>query len=256
MSSDVVIVDAVRTPIGKRNGGLSTLHPAETLARVQRAIIDRNGVEPTEIGQVVTGCVSQVGEQAFNIGRTAWLSAGLPLSVANTTVDTQCGSSQQATNLATSLVGSGVVDMALACGVEAMSRVPLGANVMNGPGSSRDDDWDIDLPNQFEAAERIAKNRGITREDVDGLGLRSQQNAARAWAEGRFDREVFSMEAPVLGEDGKPTGETRIVSRDQGMRETTVEGLAKLKAVMPDGIHTAGNSSQISDGAAAVMWMT
>ena len=125
MSSDVVIVDAVRTPIGKRNGGLSSLHPAETLARVQRAIVDRNGVEPTEIGQVVTGCVSQVGEQAFNVGRTAWLSSGLPLSVANTTIDTQCGSSQQATNLATSLVGSGAVDMALACGVEAMSRVPV-----------------------------------------------------------------------------------------------------------------------------------
>ena len=137
-----------------------------------------------------------------------------------------------------------------------MSRVPLGANVMNGPGSSRDDDWDIDLPNQFEAAERIAKNRGITREDVDALGLRSQQNAGRAWAEGRFDREVFSMEAPVLGEDGAPTGETRNVAKDQGLRETSMEGLTKLKAVMPDGIHTAGNSSQISDGAAAVMWMS
>jgi acetyl-CoA C-acetyltransferase len=126
--TNIVIVDAVRTPIGKRNGGLSTLHPAEVLSKVQKAIIERTGVDPADIGQVVGGCVSQVGEQAFNITRTAWLSAGLPLTVAATTVDTQCGSSQQATNLATALVGSGVVDSAIACGVEVMSRIPIGSN--------------------------------------------------------------------------------------------------------------------------------
>jgi acetyl-CoA C-acetyltransferase len=136
-----------------------------------------------------------------------------------------------------------------------MTRVPLGANAINGPGTPRDTDWDIDLPNQFEAAERIAKRRGITREDVDALGLRSQRNAARAWAEGRFDREVFSLEAPVLTKEGEPTGETAVVDRDGGLRETTLEKLASLKPVLPDGIHTAGNSSQISDGAAAVLWM-
>ncbi|MEI6403894.1 MAG: steroid 3-ketoacyl-CoA thiolase, partial [Actinomycetota bacterium] len=124
--SNIVIVDAVRTPIGKRGGGLSTLHPAEVLATVQKAIIERSGIDPALVGQVVGGCVSQVGEQAFNIARTAWLSAGLPMSVAATTVDTQCGSSQQATNLATALVGSGVVDIAIACGVEVMSRIPIG----------------------------------------------------------------------------------------------------------------------------------
>src|SRR3546814_6341126 len=126
--SDVVIVEAVRTPVGKRNGGLSTVHPADLLATVLKAAVERSGIDPNEVGQVVTGCVSQVGEQAFNIGRTAWLTAGLPMGVANTTVDTQCGSSQQATNLATALIGSGVVDSAVAGGVEVMSRVPIGAS--------------------------------------------------------------------------------------------------------------------------------
>ena len=125
-STSTVIIDAVRTPIGKRNGGLSTMHPAEVLSHVQRAIIDRTGIDAAEVEQVVGGCVSQVGEQAFNIARTAWLAAGLPLSTAATTVDTQCGSSQQATNLVSSLVGSGVIDLGIACGVEAMSRVPIG----------------------------------------------------------------------------------------------------------------------------------
>ena len=126
--TNVVIVDAVRSPIGRRNGGLSSMHPADLLAQVQRELIDRTGVDPAEVGQVVGGCVSQVGEQSFNIARTAWLSAGLPQSVAATTVDSQCGSSQQATNLATALVGAGVVDVAVACGVEVMSRIPIGIN--------------------------------------------------------------------------------------------------------------------------------
>src|SRR5580765_6575668 len=126
--SDVVIVEAVSTPIGRRNGGLSTVHPGDLLAGVLNEVVTRSGIDPTEVGQVVAGCVSQVGEQSFNLARTAWLSAGLPQSVAGSTVDSQCGSSQQATNLATSLIGSGVVDVALACGVELMSRVPIGAN--------------------------------------------------------------------------------------------------------------------------------
>src|SRR5205085_10169766 len=125
--ADVVIVEAVRSPIGRRNGGLSSMHPADLLGAVQKALIERTGIDPHEVGQVVTGCVSQVGEQAFNVGRTAWLAAGLPMDVANTTVDTQCGSSQQATNLATALVAGGVIDSALAGGVEAMSRIPIGS---------------------------------------------------------------------------------------------------------------------------------
>jgi acetyl-CoA C-acetyltransferase len=259
--SDVVIVDAVRTPIGKRNGGLSTMHPAEVLAKVQRAIVDRNGIDPTEVGQVVTGCVSQVGEQAFNIGRTAWLSAGLPLGVANTTVDTQCGSSQQATNLASSLVGSGAVDMALACGVEAMSRVPIGAsgNKALGLGVPMPKTYfeQYEMTSQFEGAERIADKWGITRDDTDAFGLASQQRAAQAWAEDRFAGQYITVEAPDLDEEGKPTGTTHTVARDEGLRETTLEKLATLKPVAREnGVHTAGNSSQISDGAAAVMVAT
>jgi len=253
---EAVIVEATRTPIGKRNGHLAGLHATKLLGASMIEVVKRSGLDAAEVEQVVGGCVTQAGEQGSSITRNAWLAAGLPYSTGTTTVDCQCGSAQQANHFIEGLILSGAIDVGIACGVEAMSRIPLGANVMNGPGSSRDDDWDIDLPNKIEAAERIAKNRGITREGVDGLCLRSQQNAARAWAEGRFDREVFSMEAPVLGEDGTPTGETRIVDRDQGLRETTLEGLAKLKAVMPDGIHTAGNSSQISDGSAAVLWMS
>ena len=259
--SNVVIVDAVRTPIGKRNGGLSTLHPAETLAKVQRAIIDRTGIDPTEVGQIVGGCVSQVGEQAFNIARTAWLSAGLPLSVPATTVDAQCGSSQQATNLAISLVGSGVVDVALGCGVEAMSRVPIGASGAKqlGLGIPIPPTYfeQYEMTSQFEGAERIADKWGITREDTDAFGLASQERAIRAWEEDRFAGQYISVEAPDVDEDGKPTGTTHVVERDEGLRETSLEKLATLKPVAREnGVHTAGNASQISDGAAAVLVMT
>ena len=260
-TSDVVIVDAVRTPIGKRGGGLSTMHPAEVLATVQRAAIDRSGIDPNEVGQVVGGCVSQVGEQAFNIARTAWLSAGLPMSVAATTVDTQCGSSQQATNLASSLVGAGVVDVALACGVEAMSRVPIGAsgNKALGLGVPIPKTYfeQYEMTSQFEGAERIADKWGITREDTDAFGFASQQRAAQAWTEDRFAGQYVTVEAPDMDDDGNPTGTTHTVDRDEGLRETTLEKLASLKPVAREnGVHTAGNASQISDGAAAVMMMT
>jgi acetyl-CoA C-acetyltransferase len=259
--SDVVIVEAVRTPIGRRNGGLASVHPADLLATVLTEIVQRGGVDPAEVGQVVTGCVSQVGEQSFNVGRTAWLSAGLPLTTAATTVDTQCGSSQQATNLATSLVGSGVVDVAIACGVELMSRVPIGSN------SSKKLGLGVPIPktyfgqyeftSQFEGAERIADKWGVSRADTDEFGLASQQRAAQAWAEGRFDTQVVPVDAPDVDEEGKPIGSTHHVARDEGLRDTTIEALAGLKPVArPDGVHTAGNSSQISDGASAVLMMT
>jgi acetyl-CoA C-acetyltransferase len=253
---EAVIVEATRTPIGRRNGLLSGLHATKLLGAAQREVVTRSGIAPDAVEQVVGGCVTQAGEQGSNVTRGAWLAAGLPYTTGATTVDCQCGSAQQANSFVVGLVTAGAIDVGIACGVEAMSRVPLGANVYNGPGSSRDTDWDIDLPNQFEAAERIAVRRGITRAEVDELGCASQRNARRAWEEGRFDREVFSLEAPALGADGTPTGTTIAVARDQGLRETTQEGLAGLKAVLPDGIHTAGNSSQISDGAAAVMWMS
>src|SRR6476659_9935016 len=257
--SNVVIVDAVRTPVGRRGGGLSSVHPAELLGVVQKAIIERSGIDPHEVGQVVGGCVSQVGEQTFNIARTAWLSAGLPLEVAGTTVDSQCGSSQQATNLAASMIGAGVVDVALACGVESMSRVPLGAAVRGDFGRPTPKSYfaRYEVTSQFEGAERIADKWGVTREDCDRFGLESQTRAQRAWAEGRFEREVRPVDAPDVDEDGKPTGSTHRVDRDEGLRETSLEALAKLKPVgREDGVHTAGSSSQITDGAAAVLLMT
>ena len=259
--TNIVIVDAVRTPIGKRGGGLSTLHPAEVLGAVQKAIIERTGIDPALVGQVVGGCVSQVGEQAFNISRTAWLAAGLPLSVAATTVDTQCGSSQQATNLATALVGSGVVDIAIACGVEVMSRIPIGSNGNKNLGLGvpipRTYFEQYEMTSQFEGAERIADKWGITREDTDAFGYSSQQRAAQAWAEGRFDGQYITVEAPDVDAEGKPTGTSHTVARDEGIRETTLEKRATLKPVAREnGVHTAGNASQISDGAAAVMMMT
>ncbi len=258
---DVVIVDAVRTPIGRRGGGLSSLHPAAALAEDQKTVIARSGIDPSEVGQVVGGCVSQVGEQSFNITRTAWLSAGLPLETAATTVDTQCGSSQQATNLATSLVASGVVDVAMACGVELMSRIPIGSNSSRklGLGSPIPASYHehYEMTSQFEGAERIAEKWGITRADTDAFGLASQERAARAWAEGRFDGQVLELEAPDLDDDGNPTDTTHTVARDEGLRETDLGKLAALKPVArEDGVHTAGNSSQISDGAAAVLMMT
>ena len=250
-----VIVEAVRTPIGKRNGWLSGFHAAELLGNAQVEVVKRAGVDPGDVDQIVGGCVTQAGEQASNVTRTAWLSQGLPYEVAATTVDCQCGSAQQANNFIANLISANAVEVGIACGVEAMSRVGLGANAYNGPGKSRPEQFPWDMPDQFVAAERIAEKYGITRDDVDWLGFESQRKAAVAVAEGRFDREIVPLEAPVVGADG-PTGEKSLVSKDQGPRETTREGLAGLKPVAPDGMHTAGNSSQISDGAAAVLWMS
>jgi acetyl-CoA C-acetyltransferase len=247
---DAVIVEAVRTPIGKKNGALSGLHAAQILGAAQVEVIKRAGIEPSIVEQVIGGCVTQAGEQALNVARTAWLAAGLPYETAATTVDTQCGSAQQANHLISSLIESGAIEAGVACGIEAMSRVGLGGNVINGPGSFIPPGWTLDMPNQFEGAERIANLRGITRDDIDAFGVASQQKAAKAWADGRFDRQVLSIEAP------NAEGQNVVVDKDQGLRDTTLEGLAKLKPVIEGGIHTAGTSSQISDGAAAVLWMS
>jgi acetyl-CoA C-acetyltransferase len=260
-SHDVIIVDAVRTPVGRRGGGLSSVHPADLLGLVQRAIVERTGVDPEAIGQVVGGCVTQVGEQSFNIARTAWLAAGLPQEVPATTVDTQCGSSQQAFNLATALVSGGVVDSAIACGVEVMSRIPLGSNSTKklGFGGPIPDVYleHYERTSQFEGAERIAEKWSITRDDTDDFGLASQQRAGRAWAEDRFAGQYVTVEAPDVDEERNATGGTHTVARDEGLRETSLDKLAQLKPVAREnGVHTAGNSSQISDGAGAVMLMT
>jgi acetyl-CoA C-acetyltransferase len=250
-----VIIDAVRTPLGKRKGWLAGVHPAVLLGLVQQQVISRAGIDPALVEQVVGGCVTQAGEQSNDMVRRAWLHAGLPRHTGATVVDAQCGSGQQSAHLIHDMVAAGTIDVGIACGVEAMSRIPLGANVPDGMGDPRPDDWTIDMPNQFEAADRIARNRGLTRADLEAFGLASQQKARVAVDEGRFQREIAPIEAPVLGDDGRPTGETRIVDTDQGLRETTLEGLARLKAVLPDGLHTAGTSSQISDGASAVLIM-
>lgn len=250
-----VIVEATRSPIGKRNGWLSGLHATELLGAVQKALVEKAGVDAGEVEQVIGGCVTQYGEQSNNISRVAWLTAGLPDHVGATTVDCQCGSGQQANHLIAGLIAAGAIDVGIACGVEAMSRVGLGANAGPDRAKIRAESWDIDMPNQFEAAERIANRRGITREDIDAFGLASQLKAKQAWAENRFDREISGIEAPVLDENKQPTSDRHVVTRDQGLRDTTAEGLAALKPVMEGGIHTAGTSSQISDGAAAVLWM-
>lgn len=250
---EVFIVEAVRSPIGKRRGGLAGVHPADLLGAVQRAAVERAGVDPAAVGQVVGGCVSQVGEQSFNLARVAWLGQGFPMEVPATTVDSQCGSSQQATSLAAGLIGAGIEGLVLACGVEMMTRVPLGTNMKGGSPLSPGYLGHYEPTSQFQGAEMIAREYGITREDTDRFGLRSQQSARRAWDEGRFAREVAPLVAPVLDAEGKPTGETRTVARDEGLRETSLEKLGSLDPVVPGGVHTAGTSSQVSDGAAAVL---
>jgi acetyl-CoA C-acetyltransferase len=261
-----VIVEATRSPIGKRNGWLSGLHATELLGAVQKAVVKRAGIDAAGVEQVIGGCVTQFGEQSNNITRVAWLTAGLPEQVGATTIDCQCGSAQQANHLIAGLIATGAIDVGIACGIEAMSRVGLGANVGPDRSTIRAASWDIDMPDQFTAAERIAKRRSLTRADLDHLGLISQQKAKRAWDEHRFDREISPIEAPVIGADEplarrasegakQPTADRHMVGRDQGLRDTTAEGLAALKPVVEGGLHTAGTSSQISDGAAAVLWM-
>jgi acetyl-CoA C-acetyltransferase len=201
------------------------------------------------VEQVAGGCVTQAGEQTGNITRTAWLHAGLPETAGCLTLDAQCGSAQQAAHLVAGLIAAGAIDVGVACGVEGMSRTPLGAAVLGGEkGMPKPASWSIDLPNQYVGAERIAQRRGLTRADTDAFGLRSQTLAQRAWSEGRFDREVIPVKAPM------PNGEgTRVVDRDEGLRETSLDALARLKPVVEGGLHTAGTSSQISDGAAALL---
>jgi acetyl-CoA C-acetyltransferase len=236
-----VIVAAVRTPIGKRNGVLSGLHAAEILGAAQTGVLARAGVEPVLVEQVIGGCVTQAGEQSSNVTRMAWLHAGLPYQTGCTTVDSQCGSAQQSTHLVAGLVAAGAIEVGIACGVEAMSRVPLLSNRGVNVGRSRPDSWSIDMPNQFAAAERIAVRRGLSRADLDRFGERSQRLARAAWDAGHFDREVV----PVAG-----------AKRDEGLRDTTLDGLAGLKPVVEGGLHTAGTASQISDGASAVLVMS
>ncbi|MFR9791432.1 steroid 3-ketoacyl-CoA thiolase [Streptomyces sp. MB22_4] len=255
MAAEPVIVEAVRTPIGKRGGALAGLHPACLLGETYRELLGRTGIPADAVEQVVGGTVTHVGEQSMNPARTAWLTAGLPYETAATTVDCQCGSSQQASHMVANMVAAGVIDVGISCGVEAMSRVPLGSGSRPGLGKPFPDEWNVDLPNQFEAAERIARRRGLTREDVDAFGLLSQERAALAWAQERFERETFAVRVPTTEEEQYAgQGMWRLVDRDEGPRETSMEALARLRPVMPTAVHTAGNSSQVSDGSSAIMW--
>ena len=251
--ADVYIVEACRSAIGKRGKGLSGMKPADLLGVIQKAALDRSGIVPESVDQVVGGCVSQVGEQTFNIARIAWLSQGLPLEVPSTTVDAQCGSSQQATTMAATMVGAGVEDVVMSCGLEMMSRVPLGSAMKDGSPMGESYASLYQPTSQFMGAAMIAEEYQITRADTDQFGLESQQKAIQAWEEGRFDREIVAVDAPVLNEKFEPTGELRSITKDEGLRATTLESLQGLDPVPGQELHTAGSSSQVSDGAAAVI---
>lgn len=258
--TDVVIVAAGRSAIGKRNGSLARVHPADVLGPVQFGVLDRAGVDPREVGQVVGGCINKVGAQSMSITRTAWLSHGGPTRVPASTVDSQCGSSQYSVNLAHSLIASGAEDVVLACGVENMSRIPIGSDAAAGTKAglgkpiSRSYFAHHEFVSQFEGAERIAEKYGITRADADSFGLASQERAARAVAEHRFTEQIVPLEVDAYDENGERSGERITVTDDEVPRQTSPESLAALKPVArEDGVHTAGTSSQIADGAAAVL---
>jgi acetyl-CoA C-acetyltransferase len=256
---DVVVVEAVRTPIGRKGGGLSGFHSADLLAAALRAVVERPGIDTAEIDQIFGGCIAQVGMQGFNVTRTASMIAGYPVETAATTVDSQCGSSQQAFNVATGLLASGVIDVAVACGVENMTRVPMGSSLGQGVGKSitRSYRQRFDYTTQFQGAELIAKAWGLTRADTDLIGFESQARARAAVDEHRFDPQIVEVDVPDLADDGRPLDTTHHVAADECLRATTLEGLAGLKPVVgPDGVHTAGTSSQIADAASAVLLMT
>jgi acetyl-CoA acyltransferase len=249
---EVVIVEAARTPIGRGHpdkGYYKDIHPSNLLAKVYRELFERSGVDPAETGDVVTGCAQQFGEQGVNIGRNAWLEAGLPIETPATTIDRQCGSAQQAVNFAAALIATGVHDVAIGSGVEHMGHISFadGYEVMKEHGSPFSPELmeRYDLIPQGLSAEMIADKWEIPRSELDELGVRSQELAAKATEEGRFEREVVPFSV---------NGDTYVA--DQGLRETTLEALANLKpAFKEDGKITAGNSSQVSDGAAGVLLM-
>jgi acetyl-CoA C-acetyltransferase len=249
-----VIVAATRTPIGKRGGWLAGLKAVELLRLVQSAVIDRAGLAPGDVEQIIGGCVTQSGEQSLNVTRNAWLSTGNDPGVGCTTVDVSCGSSQQANHLVAALIAADAIDVGIACGVESMSRVPMGTNLYQGPGHYKTADypWDDPPRAQFGGAERIAARQGIGRAEADAYGVRSQHRAAQAWRERRFDREVLPVRAPVADAPGR----WHDVDRDQGLRHTTAAGLAGLRPNVDGAVHTAATTSQMSDGAAAILWMS
>jgi acetyl-CoA acyltransferase len=252
---EAVIVEAVRTAVGRRGGQLKDWHPVDLLAQTLSALAQRTNIDAGLVEDVIIGCVSQVGEQSLNVGRNAVLAAGFPETVPGTTVDRQCGSSQQAIHFAAQGVLSGAYDVVIAGGVEAMTRVPLGSSYMQGPGAPFGSlmlkRYDNGLVHQGISADLVAQKWEISRNELDAYSLESHRRAAQATAGGRFSSQIIPI--PVKNEDGTSS----IFEKDEGIRtDTSLEKLASLKpAFKPDGLITAGNSSQISDGAAAVMIM-
>ncbi len=258
--SDVVIVEALRSAVGKRRGSLAGYLAPDLFSDVLAALIQRAGIDSGVVGQVTGGCVSQVGQQSGNITRSAWLAAGLDRNVGASTIHAQCGSSQQAFTLAYGLIAGGVVDVAVAGGVESMDQVPMTSSVMPelGPAKTSRYEQHYEITNQFEAADRIAEAWGFSRPELEEFAVLSQQRAAGAIAGGRFVSQIVPVEVPVRSGSGEMTG-TTLVAVDEGPRPTTLEGLAGLRVNLPDrpgALHTAGTSSQISDGASALLLMT
>ncbi len=253
-----VIVDAVRTPVGRRGGRLSGWHPVDLAAEALKALVSRNDLDPALVEDVILGCTMTVGEQAMNIARNAALAAGFPESVPGTTVDRQCGSAQQAIHFAAQAVVSGAMEVVIGGGVESMTRVPIGATTDPGPGEAYGPSYRrrFALVHQGECAEEIARRWSVGREEMDALALESHRRAATAQDEGRFDHEIVPLTAKVFGAEDDDSGES--LSYDEGVRrDTSMEKLASLKpAFREDGQVTAGSSSQISDGAAAVLVMS
>ena len=260
--NNVVIVDAARSPVGKKNGSLGGAHPTDVLGQVMMKMLERNGVQSGQVDQVVGGCINKVAAQGMNVIRTAWLAHGGAIETPCITIDSQCGSSQQSSTLAHSILASGHAEVVMACGVENMTRLPIGSDAVGkdpqmGKPVSKSYFEQHEFTSQFEGAERVAEKYQITRQDTDGFGLESQVRAKTAIEEGYFDTQIIPVEAPVMDENFEKTGKTIVVSKDEIPRDTSLEALAELKPVArEDGIHTAGTSSQIADGAAAVLMMT
>jgi len=259
---DVVIVDAARSPVGKKNGSLGGAHPTDVLGQVMMTVLQRNGLDSAVVDQVVGGCINKLAAQGMNVTRTAWLANGGAESTPCITIDSQCGSSQQSTTLAHSILASGHADVVMACGVENMTRLPIGSDAVGrdpkmGKPISKSYFEHHEFTSQFEGSERVAEKYQITRQDADNFGLQSQERARHAIDNGYFDSQIIPVEAPVMDDDFQKTGESVVVTRDEIPRDTSLEALAGLKPVArEDGIHTAGTSSQIADGAAVVLMMS
>ncbi|RZO28879.1 MAG: acetyl-CoA C-acyltransferase [SAR116 cluster bacterium] len=259
---NVVIVDAARSPVGRKNGSLGGAHPTDVLGQVMMKMLARTGVDSATVEQVIGGCINKLAAQGMNVTRTAWLAHGGAITTPCITIDSQCGSSQQSTTLAHSIIASGQADVVMACGVENMTRLSVGADAVGrdkkmGKPISRSYFEQHEFTSQFEGAERLAEKYQVTRDDTDAFGLESQIRAKSAVDAGYFDSQIIPIEAPVMDDNFERTDAVITMTQDEVPRDTSLDALASLKPVArEDGIHTAGTSSQIADGAAAVLLMT